>query len=371
MIYLDANATARMRPEARRILEELLDHDGPRNPSSVHRSGRVARSKLQAARKAVLELCDLDADARGQRLVFTSGGTESCNQMVLGFLGMLPCLSQGSGTIITSAIEHAAVLEPIALLESCGWTVKRIAPGPDGLVRVSDFLAAVDKTTALVTLMAANNETGIIQPIADLASSLRAIGYRGPIVSDFTQAFGKTSISVREMFDSGVNAVSVSGHKLGAPSGCGALVINEGKSDVCLTFNPLIRGGAQETGYRGGTENLLGALAFGEVCKSHLERRASEIARKEELREINPSVGMEYWYNKQFAVRAGYFYEHPLKGNRQFFTLGAGLRYNVFGFDFAYLVPTNRQRSPLENTLRFTLTFDFDAFKAQNKDTSK
>lgn len=92
---------------------------------------------------------------------------------------------------------------------------------------------------------------------------------------------------------------------------------------------------------------------------------------KEELREFNPSVGMEYWYNKQFAVRAGYFYEHPLKGNRQFFTLGAGLRYNVFGFDFAYLVPTNRQRSPLENTLRFTLTFDFDAFKAQNKDTSK
>ncbi len=92
---------------------------------------------------------------------------------------------------------------------------------------------------------------------------------------------------------------------------------------------------------------------------------------KEELREINIATGMEYWHNKRIAVRAGYFYEHPLKGNRQFFTLGAGLRYNVFGFDFAYLVPTNRQRSPLENTLRFTLTFDFDAFKAQNKDTSK
>lgn len=90
---------------------------------------------------------------------------------------------------------------------------------------------------------------------------------------------------------------------------------------------------------------------------------------KEELREINISTGMEYYYNKQFAVRAGYFYEHPTKGNRQFFTLGAGLRYNVFGLDFAYLIPTNRQRSPLENTLRFTLTFDFDAFKSQNKDS--
>ncbi|MFL5765375.1 MAG: type IX secretion system outer membrane channel protein PorV [Bacteroidia bacterium] len=86
---------------------------------------------------------------------------------------------------------------------------------------------------------------------------------------------------------------------------------------------------------------------------------------KEELHEINYSVGMEYWYNHLFAVRIGYFYEHPTKGNRQFFTLGAGVKYNVFGLDFAYLIPT-QQHNPLENTLRFTLTFDFDAFKAQN-----
>ncbi len=86
---------------------------------------------------------------------------------------------------------------------------------------------------------------------------------------------------------------------------------------------------------------------------------------KEELREINYACGLEYWYNKLFAVRVGYFYENPYKGNRQFFTLGAGVKYNVFGLDFAYLIPT-QQRNPLENTLRFSLTFDFDAFKAQN-----
>ncbi len=91
---------------------------------------------------------------------------------------------------------------------------------------------------------------------------------------------------------------------------------------------------------------------------------------KEELHEINYSIGMEYWYNHLFAVRAGYFYEHPTKGNRQYFTLGAGVRYNVFGLDFAYLIPT-QQRNPLENTLRFTLTFDFDAFKAQNDEGAK
>jgi len=91
---------------------------------------------------------------------------------------------------------------------------------------------------------------------------------------------------------------------------------------------------------------------------------------KEELREINYGVGLEYWYNKLFAVRAGYFYESPYKGNRKFFTLGAGVKYNVFGLDFAYLIPT-QQRNPLENTLRFTLTFDFDAFKAQNEATGE
>lgn len=90
---------------------------------------------------------------------------------------------------------------------------------------------------------------------------------------------------------------------------------------------------------------------------------------KEELREINYALGLEYWYNKLFAVRFGYFYEHPTKGNRKYFTLGAGVKYNVFGLDFAYLIPT-QQRNPLENTLRFTLTFDFDAFKAQNETSS-
>jgi hypothetical protein len=89
---------------------------------------------------------------------------------------------------------------------------------------------------------------------------------------------------------------------------------------------------------------------------------------KEELREVNICLGVEYWYNHIFAVRTGYFYEAPTKGNRQFLTLGAGVKYNVFGLDFAYLIPTNGQRSPLQNTLRFTLTFDFDAFKDQSKD---
>jgi Type IX secretion system protein PorV len=90
---------------------------------------------------------------------------------------------------------------------------------------------------------------------------------------------------------------------------------------------------------------------------------------REEMREINFSTGIEYWYNHLFAIRCGYFYEHPTKGNRQFFTLGAGIKYTAFGLDFAYLIPTNAQRSPLQNTLRFTLTFDFDGFNSQGGDS--
>jgi Type IX secretion system protein PorV len=92
---------------------------------------------------------------------------------------------------------------------------------------------------------------------------------------------------------------------------------------------------------------------------------------REEMREYNLSVGMEYWYDKQFAIRTGYFYEHPTKGNRQYISLGAGIHYNVFGLDFAYLIPTNNQRSPLQNTLRFTLTFDFEGFKSQEGGSDK
>jgi hypothetical protein len=118
--------------------------------------------------------------------------------------------------------------------------------------------------------------------------------------------------------------------------------------------NPIIESG--EDPNRGVAEGIFGSFSD------------APGGSKEELHELNYSIGLEYWYNHLFAVRAGYFYEHPTKGNRQFFTLGAGVKYNVFGLDFAYLIPT-QQRNPLENTLRFTLTFDFDAFKAQNDET--
>lgn len=129
-----------------------------------------------------------------------------------------------------------------------------------------------------------------------------------------------------------------------------------GEIDTDADGNPIIEAGKDPN--RGVAEGMFGSFSD------------APGGGKEELREINYSIGMEYWYNHLFAIRAGYFYEHPTKGNRQFFTIGAGVKYNVFGLDFAYLIPT-QQRNPLENTLRFTLTFDFDAFKDQNKEEAK
>jgi len=286
MIYLDANATSRLRPEAGAVIEQTLEKNTPRNPSSVHGLGRQARSQIQHSRRAILELAILGDVSTKQKLVFTSGSTEACNLMMLGFLGDARALVHNPASIIVSQIEHPAVLEPAQYLEEMGWKVHRIPPAPDGVVRVADVLSELDPTTALVSLMAANNETGALQPIVQLASALRAVGYRGPIVSDFTQAFGKTRLSVSELFGAGVTAVSISGHKIGAPSGVGALIINEGRTDLCFPLEPMLRGGAQEHGFRAGTENLLGILAWGEVCRGQLETLRADITRKRELREL-------------------------------------------------------------------------------------
>ncbi|MFN8391547.1 MAG: aminotransferase class V-fold PLP-dependent enzyme [Bdellovibrionota bacterium] len=285
-IYFDANASSRLRPEIERVVAELVSPAAPKNPSSVHSSGRLARARLQAARKSVLRLLNGGPDGISQRLVFTSGGTESCNQMILGFLGPLPQLGMAPGKVVTSAIEHPAVLEPLSLLERCGWKIIRVRPQRNGIINVDEFVHHVDSGTALASLMCANNETGAIQPVREVATQLRAKGFGGAIVSDCIQAPGKMSFALAELFAAGVNAVSISGHKLGAPSGIGALVINTASSSVCHPYEPLMRGGAQEQGFRAGTENLLGAIALGAVADAINRDLESSLKIRRELREL-------------------------------------------------------------------------------------
>lgn len=255
-IYLDANASSRLRPEAQAAVQGLLTGGAMlRNPSSVHTAGRNARGALMRARRQLVELLAGNTN-KSLECVFTSGGTEACNAMIFGFLGDKP-----AGHIVCSTIEHPAVLEAVERLELNGLEVTLVGPGPDGIVAVNDVCSAVRKDTALVTLMAANNETGAVQPVRELATKLRAQGFAGVIVSDCTQALGKVYWPMAELLESGVNAFAISGHKIGALPGVGALIYDN--ENICFPYQPLIVGGPQEKRLRAGSENVAGIVSFG------------------------------------------------------------------------------------------------------------
>jgi cysteine desulfurase len=173
MIHLDANATSSLRVSAREAVRELVSGELG-NPSSIYGAGRFSRTLLTRARQTILRylLNDERADAT---VFFTSGGTEGCNSLVRGFC-------TGSGHILSSSIEHAAILEPIHSLTSAGWESTLVDPERDGALNIEKFILALRQDTALVALMAANNESGAIQPVVEIARLLRAGGYSGAII---------------------------------------------------------------------------------------------------------------------------------------------------------------------------------------------
>ena len=247
-VYLDWNATTPLRPEALEAMTAAFDVCG--NPSSVHAEGRLARRLLEDAREAVARALGTTARA----VVFTSGGTEA-NVMALS-----PGLRAVSGPVerlLLSAIEHVSVL-------ACGQfshhAVGTIPVGPSGVLdleRLRRMLA--DGPPALVSVMAANNETGVLQPIADVAAVVHAAG--GLLHVDAIQAFGKIAFNIKDM---GADLATVSAHKIGGPKGVGALVLGDGVSAI----DPLLRGGGQERGRRAGTENVIGITGFGAAVKA-------------------------------------------------------------------------------------------------------
>ena len=259
--YLDYNATAPLRAEAREALVAALDIG---NPSSVHEEGRKARALVEAARADVAALVSVPAET----VIFTSGGTEACNLA----LGLRQAPAGEIKRLLVSAIEHSAVL---AAAEESVLPVELLPVTADGVVDIAALDGALqDETPALVCVMLANNETGVIQPIAEIAAKTRAHG--SLLFCDAVQAAGKMHIDI---FALGADALSLSGHKLGAPMGIGALVTRP-----AVVVPPQLLGGGQELGRRAGSENISGIAAFAAAAKAAM-RDLDDFANLADLRD--------------------------------------------------------------------------------------
>jgi len=262
-IYLDYNATTPVLPEVvDAMLPYLREHFG--NPSSSHVYGRRAQAAVDRARQQVAGLIGCDAS----EIIFTSGGTEANNLAIRGVTES----REDRRAVVTTVIEHPATAQPCAWLERHGWRVTRVGVDREGRARVEDARAAIDATTALVTVMHSNNETGVLQPITELAEIARD---RGAVMhTDAAQSVGKVPVLVREL---GVDLLSIAGHKLYAPKGVGALYVRRG-----TPLRPFVLGASHEHGLRPGTENVAYIVGLGVACElasQDLDERAAYMQR--------------------------------------------------------------------------------------------
>jgi len=247
-IYLDYNATT---PVAPAVLDAMLPYlrEEFGNPSSAYALGRRARDAVETARAQVAALIG----ARADEIVFTGGGTEASNLAIRGAVRR----RAGNEPIVTSTLEHPATEEPCRLLERRGHPVRRIAAQPDGRIDADAAIAAIRAGAGLVTLIHAQNEIGVLQPVAAIAAAARAQGV--PMHVDAAQSLGKIAVDVDAL---GVDLLSIAGHKLYAPKGVGALYVRRG-----VQLQPLLRGAGQEAGRRPGTENVAAIVGLGEACR--------------------------------------------------------------------------------------------------------
>src|SRR5438876_4303236 len=273
MIYLDYNATTPLCDEAREAMLPYLErHFG--NPSSVHAAGRETRAAIDNARDMLAALLH----AKSHELIFTSGGTESCN---LAVLGLARCQFSPGGHIISNKAEHHAVLNAFEHLEKReGFEVTWLKISENGIVDLDDLSRAIRPETRLVSIMAANNETGAVQPIAAISEICRERGV--PLHSDMVQSFGKIDVDV-----SLVDAASFAAHKFYGPKGVGLLFLRSG-----LSIQPIMFGGAHENERRPGTENvaaIAGMAAAAEFVVQEKEHEKEKRLRDQLWRRIAQS----------------------------------------------------------------------------------
>ncbi|KPK18068.1 MAG: cysteine desulfurase [Betaproteobacteria bacterium SG8_41] len=263
-IYLDHNATT---PIDDAVFEAMLPYlrGSYGNASSRHELGTAARKAVNLAREQVAALVKVQPP----QVIFVSGGTEANNFFIKGAAGYLK-----AAQIAVSAVEHPCVAKPAQELARQGWKLRRIAVGADGRADLLDVEKALEEPTGIVSLMLANNETGVIQPVAEVAE--RARRAKAWMHTDAVQALGKVAVDFEAL---GVHAMTLSAHKLYGPKGAGALVV-----DKRLQLRPLIHGGGHEQGLRSGTENVAAIVGFGAACQLAGSRLETIGPRLEQLR---------------------------------------------------------------------------------------
>ena len=253
--FFDHNSTTALKPE---VLEAMLPWltQPSGNPTSRHVYGRNARDAMELARKQIAECVGVQAS----QVVFTSGGTEANNFAVKGITANL-----SPSQLLISAIEHPCITRPAQSLAWHDWKVAQLAVDHQGVIDLAQADQALKTRTGLVSAILANNETGAIQPIAELANLAKAHG--ALLHTDAVQAFGKIEVNMSTL---GAHAMTISSHKIGGPIGVGALIL-----DKRVDIAPLLHGGGQERGLRSGTENVAGIIGFAQACQLAMQTLAS------------------------------------------------------------------------------------------------
>ena len=281
LIYADHAATAALRPAALRAMEPYFTEQFG-NPSSLYAFGQQAKSDLEAARAAVAACLN----ARPEEICFTSGGTEADNWALKGAVELAALKGKKTGHIITSAIEHHAVLHTAQYLEKRGYAVTYLPVDQFGRVDPAAVEAAIRPDTILISILAANNEIGTLQPVAEIGAVARRHGVL--FHTDAVQAVGHIPVDVEAW---NADLLSLSAHKFGGPRGMGALYVKRPNR-----LPPLIHGGGQEGGRRSGTENVAGAVGMAAALKEAVETLPDEAARLAALRDrlIKGLTGLPY-----------------------------------------------------------------------------
>ena len=286
-LYFDHNATTPLDPF---VLEAMLPYMGANfaNASATYTAAREARRAVEQAREQVAAAIDADPS----EVIFNASGSEANNLLVRGYADAWLAEAGKPAGVACTSIEHPCVAEPVRALGRAGWAVSELAVNESGVVDMPGLSALLEQTR-LLSVMSANNETGVLQPVAQLAGQFKAD--RDPACcfhTDAVQAFGKHPLSFRQLNAAGVDALTLSAHKIGGPKGAAALV-----RDRQLPLMPLVYGGGQEQGLRSGTENVAAIVGFGVACAraaTHLEAR---IAQARSLQQH-----LESWLKSRGAV---------------------------------------------------------------------